>query len=27
MPNTITSKLVKKFVPVRKSSSRKGDNG
>jgi len=26
MSNTITSKLVKKFVPVRKSSSRKGDN-
>ena len=27
MSNTITSKLVKKFVPVRKASSRKGDNG
>ena len=27
MSNTITSKLVKKFVPVRKVSSRKGDNG
>jgi len=27
MSNTITSKLVKKFVPVRKLSSRKGDNG
>ena len=27
LPNTITPKLVKKFVPVRKSSSRKGDNG
>jgi len=27
LSNTITSKLVKKFVPVRKSSSRKGDNG
>ena len=27
MSNTITSKLVKKFIPVRKSSSRKGDNG
>jgi len=27
MPSIITSKLVKKFVPVRKSSSRKGDNG
>jgi len=27
MLNTITSKLVKKFVTVRKSSSRKGDNG
>jgi len=24
---TITSKLVKKFIPIRKSSSRKGDNG
>jgi len=27
MSNTITSKLVKKFIPVRKLSSRKGDNG
>ena len=27
MSNTITPKLVKKFVPVRKLSSRKGDNG
>jgi len=27
MSSTITSKLVKKFIPVRKSSSRKGDNG
>jgi len=27
MTNTITSKLVKKFVPERKSSSRKGANG
>ena len=27
MSNTITSSLVKKFVPVRKLSSRKGDNG
>ena len=27
MSNTITSSLVKKFIPVRKSSSRKGDNG
>jgi len=27
MSNTITSQLVKKFVPVRKLSSRKGDNG
>jgi len=27
LPNTITSKLVKKFIPIRKSSSRKGDNG
>jgi len=27
MPSIITSKLVKKFVPVRKLSSRKGDNG
>ena len=27
LSNTITPKLVKKFVPVRKSSSRKGDNG
>ena len=27
MSSTITSKLVKKFTPVRKSSSRKGDNG
>ena len=27
LSNTITAKLVKKFVPIRKSSSRKGDNG
>ena len=27
LSSTITSKLVKKFIPVRKSSSRKGDNG
>jgi len=27
MSSTITSKLVKKFIPVRKASSRKGDNG
>jgi len=27
MSSTITSKLVKKFIPVRKLSSRKGDNG
>ena len=27
LPNTISSKLVKKFIPVRKLSSRKGDNG
>ena len=27
LPNTITPKLVKKFIPIRKSSSRKGDNG
>ena len=27
LPSTITSKLVKKFIPVRKLSSRKGDNG
>jgi len=27
LPNIITSKLVKKFIPIRKSSSRKGDNG
>ena len=27
MSVTITSKLVKKFIPIRKSSSRKGDNG
>ena len=27
MSNIITSSLVKKFIPVRKSSSRKGDNG
>jgi NAD(P)H-hydrate epimerase len=27
LSSIITSKLVKKFVPVRKSSSRKGDNG
>ena len=27
MSNTITSSLVKKLIPVRKSSSRKGDNG
>ena len=27
LPNTITSKLVKKFIPIRKSSSKKGDNG
>jgi len=27
LSNTITSSLVKKFIPVRKSSSRKGDNG
>jgi NAD(P)H-hydrate epimerase len=27
LSSAITSKLVKKFVPVRKSSSRKGDNG
>jgi len=27
LSSVITSKLVKKFVPVRKSSSRKGDNG
>jgi NAD(P)H-hydrate epimerase len=27
MSSIITSKLVKKFVPVRKASSRKGDNG
>ena len=27
LSNTITPKLVKKFVPVRKLSSRKGDNG
>ncbi len=27
LPNTITAKLVKKFIPIRKSSSRKGDNG
>ena len=27
MSNTITSSLVKKFIPVRKLSSRKGDNG
>ena len=27
MSSTITSKLVKKFTPARKSSSRKGDNG
>ena len=27
MSVTITSKLVKKFMPIRKSSSRKGDNG
>ena len=27
LSNTITPKLVKKFVPVRKASSRKGDNG
>ena len=27
LSNTITSKLVKKFIPVRKLSSRKGDNG
>ena len=27
LPSTITSKLVKKFIPIRKLSSRKGDNG
>ena len=27
LSNTITPKLVKKFIPVRKASSRKGDNG
>jgi len=27
MSSTITSKLVKKIIPVRKLSSRKGDNG
>jgi len=27
MSSIITSKLVKKFIPVRKLSSRKGDNG
>jgi len=27
LSNIITSKLVKKFIPIRKSSSRKGDNG
>ncbi len=27
LPNIITSKLVKKFIPIRKSSSKKGDNG